>query len=208
MGIAARMHLSIHGLVSVLLDALFGREIHRAAPVAEVVDHRQAAASAGLAGRCLLAGEIHSLLSPLDSTGVVAVSARLFLERIRHAALLRTSLLLLFGKRHDGPPVVSVGGSAENVGMPHLYTKNGRPLQRDGDRLFAGSGTYLGTIQGRYVFDTSGQYAGTVDGDRVVYRVVDSARISSPTIAAPRVGIAVMNAVPAAILGEEPTFPN
>lgn len=92
--------------------------------------------------------------------------------------------------------------------MPQLYTKNGHPLQRDGDRLFAGSGTYLGTIQGRYVFDTSGQYAGTLDGDRVVYRTVDSARISSPTIAASRVGLAVVNAVPAAILGEEPTFPN
>jgi hypothetical protein len=92
--------------------------------------------------------------------------------------------------------------------MPQLYTKNGRPLQRDGDRLFAGSGTYLGMIQGRYVFDTAGQYAGTLDGDRVVYRIVDSARIASPTIAAPRVGLAVVNAVPAAILGEEPTFPN
>jgi hypothetical protein len=92
--------------------------------------------------------------------------------------------------------------------MLQLYTKNGRPLQRNGDRLFAGSGTYLGTIQGRYVFDTSGQYAGTLDGDRVVYRTVDSARVSSPMIAAPRVGLAVVNAVPAAILGEEPTFPN
>lgn len=92
--------------------------------------------------------------------------------------------------------------------MPQLYTKNGRRLQRDSYRLFAGSGTCLGTIQGRYVFDTSGQYAGTLDGDRVVYRVVDSARISSPTIAAPRVGLAVVNAVPAAILGEEPAFSN
>ena len=92
--------------------------------------------------------------------------------------------------------------------MPQLYTKNGRPLQRDGDRLFAGSGIYLGMIQGRYIFATSGQYAGTIDGDRVVYRLIDSARISSPTIAAPRVGLAVVNAVPAAILGDEPSFPN
>ncbi|WP_026851137.1 hypothetical protein [Glaciibacter superstes] len=91
--------------------------------------------------------------------------------------------------------------------MPQLYTKNGRPLQRDGNRLFSGSGTYLGTIQGLYVFDTSGQYAGTIDGDRVVYRAIDSARISSPTIAAHRVGLAVVNTVPAAILGDEPSFP-
>lgn len=92
--------------------------------------------------------------------------------------------------------------------MPQLYTKNGRPLQRDGDRLFAGSGTYLGIIRGKYVFGPSGQYAGTIDGGRVVYRVVHSARILSPTISAPRVGLAVVNAVPAAILGEEPAFPN
>ena len=92
--------------------------------------------------------------------------------------------------------------------MSQLYTKNGRPLQSVGNQLWSGSGTYLGTIQGRYVFDTSGQYAGTIDGDRVVYRAVDSARIASPTIAAPRVGLAVVPAVPAAILGDEPRFPS
>ncbi|WP_396655569.1 hypothetical protein [Microbacterium sp.] len=92
--------------------------------------------------------------------------------------------------------------------MSQLYTKNGRPLQRSGNQLHSGSGVYLGTIQGRYVFDTSGQYAGTIDGDRVVYRTVDSGRIASPTIAAPRVGLAVVPAVPAAILGDEPPFPN
>lgn len=101
-----------------------------------------------------------------------------------------------------------VGGHRQNVSMSQLYTKNGRPLQRSGNQLHSGSGVYLGTIQGRYVFDTSGQYAGTIDGDRVVYRTVDSARIASPTIAAPRVGLAVVPAVPAAILGDEPSFPN
>lgn len=93
-------------------------------------------------------------------------------------------------------------------GMSQLYTKNGRPLQRSGDQLWSGSGTYLGTIRGKYVFNTSGQYAGTVDGDRVVYRAVDSARIASPTVAAPRAGLALAPAVPAAILGEEPQFPS
>ena len=52
--------------------------------------------------------------------------------------------------------------------MSQLYMKNGRPLQRNGDQLHSGSGVYLGTIRGRYVFDTSGQYAGTLDGGRVV----------------------------------------
>lgn len=42
----------------------------------------------------------------------------------------------------------------------------------------------------------------------MVYRAVDSARIASPTIAAPRAGLAVALAVPAAILGEEPQFPS
>ncbi|PRB65658.1 hypothetical protein [Microbacterium sp. MYb45] len=92
--------------------------------------------------------------------------------------------------------------------MSHLYTKNGRPLQRAGGQLWSGSGTYLGVIQGRHVFDTTGQYAGTIDGDRVVYRAVDSARIASPSIAAPRVGLAVVPAVPAAVLGDEPNFPS
>lgn len=92
--------------------------------------------------------------------------------------------------------------------MTQLYTKNGRPLQRDGDRLFAGSGAYLGIIEGNFVFSTSGQYAGTIDGDRVVYRAIDSARIASPTVAAPRVGLAVVNAVPAVIIGDEPPFPS
>ena len=92
--------------------------------------------------------------------------------------------------------------------MSQLYTKNGRPLQRSGVQLWSGSGRYLGIIQGTYVFDTSGQYAGTIDGDRVVFRAVDSARIASPTISAPRVGLAVVPAVPAAILGDEPDFPS
>jgi len=92
--------------------------------------------------------------------------------------------------------------------MTQLYTKNGRPLQRDGEQLFAGSGIYLGVIHGNFVFDTSGRYAGTIDGDRVVYRAIDSARIASPTVAAPRVGLAAVNAVPAAIIGDEPPFPD
>lgn len=92
--------------------------------------------------------------------------------------------------------------------MTDLYTKNGRPLQRAGHQLWSASGVYLGVIQGKYVFDTSGQYAGTIQGDRVVYRAVDSARIASPSMAAARMGLAAVPAVPAAILGDEPHFPN
>jgi hypothetical protein len=78
------------------------------------------------------------------------------------------------------------GAQLDNGNMTQLYTKNGRPLQRDGSRMFSGSGTYLGLIEGRYVFDTLGQYAGTIEGDRLVYRIIDSARIASSSIAAPR----------------------
>ncbi|WP_146080237.1 hypothetical protein [Pseudoclavibacter sp. RFBG4] len=91
--------------------------------------------------------------------------------------------------------------------MPQLYTKNDRPLKRGGKLLLAGSGIHLGTIQCRYVLDTAGQHAATIDGDRVVYRTIDSARISGPTIAGPWVGLAVVNTVPAAILGDELLFP-
>lgn len=90
--------------------------------------------------------------------------------------------------------------------MTRLFTKRGRPLQRDGDKLYARSGKYLGRIKGRYVFDTSGKYAGTIDGDRVVYRSMDSARVAAPSVAAARIGLAAINAIPAAILGDEPPF--
>lgn len=69
--------------------------------------------------------------------------------------------------------------------MPQLYMKKGRPLQRNGNQLFAGSGAYLGTIQGSYVFDADGQYAGTIDDNRMIYRTIDSARVSTQTIAGP-----------------------
>ncbi len=81
-----------------------------------------------------------------------------------------------------------VDGIAQNATMPVLL------------RL----GCLLGIIQCRYVFRTSGEYAGTIDGDRVVHRTVNPARIASPTIAAPQVGLAVARAVHTATLGEEP----
>jgi hypothetical protein len=92
--------------------------------------------------------------------------------------------------------------------MTNLYTKNGRPLQRDGDRLFARSGTYLGRVHGDRVYDPSGRYAGTIVGDRIVYRSTDSASISSPATSANRVGSAAGRRVGAALWGDEPTFPD
>lgn len=92
--------------------------------------------------------------------------------------------------------------------MTNLYTKNGRPLQRDGERLFARSGTYVGRVKVDRVFDPSGRYAGTIVGDRVVYRSTDSASISGPSNSANRAGSASARRVGSAIWGDEPPFPD
>ncbi|WP_166868244.1 MULTISPECIES: hypothetical protein [unclassified Salinibacterium] len=77
--------------------------------------------------------------------------------------------------------------------MADLYAKNGRPLRRSGDKVFARSGTYVGKVKGNYVFDPSGHYAGTIVGERVEYRSTHSARIASPSVSANRVGSASAN---------------
>lgn len=88
----------------------------------------------------------------------------------------------------------------------NLYTKYGRPLQVSGDKLFARSGTYLGRIRNGKVYDPNGRYAGTVSGNRVVYRSMDSATVGSPSVSSPRIPIAVIDALPSAMLGDEPPF--
>ena len=92
--------------------------------------------------------------------------------------------------------------------MNDLYTKNGRPLQRSGDKLYSRSGRYLGRIRNDKVYDPSGNYCGTIIGDRVVYRGTHSATISGPSVAANRVGTARANRVGSAIWGDEPPFPD
>lgn len=90
----------------------------------------------------------------------------------------------------------------------NLYTKNGRPFQVSGNTVYSRSGKHIGHISNGKVYDPSGRYAGTIDGDRVVYRSIDSATISSPTIAGPSVGSAAASAVGSAIWGDEPNFPD
>ncbi|GAA0393872.1 hypothetical protein Acor_81960 [Acrocarpospora corrugata] len=89
-----------------------------------------------------------------------------------------------------------------------LYTKDGRPLRVSGTKLFSQSGTYVGQIKGRKVYDPNGAYAGTIVGDRVVYRSTDSASITGPSISAPRAGSATVRAIPSAVWGDEPNFPD
>lgn len=92
--------------------------------------------------------------------------------------------------------------------MSDLYTKNGRPLQQTGDRIYSRSGVYLGQIRNGKVYDPSGSYAGTIVGDRVVYRGTDSATLANPSVAAGRAGTARANRAGSAIWGDEPPFPD
>jgi len=92
--------------------------------------------------------------------------------------------------------------------MADLYTKDGRPLQRRGGDLFSRSGKHVGRVRGRKVFGPDGRYAGTIDGDRVVYRSIDSAEISSPFMPQLNAGTASANAARSALWGDEPSFPD
>lgn len=49
-----------------------------------------------------------------------------------------------------------------------LYTKNGRPLQVSGDRVYSRSGTVVGRIRSEKVYGTDGRYVGTIVNDRLV----------------------------------------
>ncbi len=89
-----------------------------------------------------------------------------------------------------------------------LYTKDGRPLQLSGDKVYSGSGTVVGRTKGEKVYGPNGRYVGTIVNDRLVYRVIDSAGISSPFAAANRAGTARANRAGSAILGDEPNIPD
>ncbi|GAB3613709.1 hypothetical protein GCM10027415_20490 [Humibacter ginsengisoli] len=92
--------------------------------------------------------------------------------------------------------------------MADLDTKNGRPLRRSGDKLFARSGTYVGRIKGDHVFDPSGCYAGTIVGHRVVYRSTHTGWIAGPTVSANRGASGAGNRGVSGIWGDEPPFPD
>lgn len=89
-----------------------------------------------------------------------------------------------------------------------LYTKNGRPLQVSGDRVYSCSGTYVGHLSGGRLYDPSGRYAGTVERDRVVYRSSDSATVSSPTAGGNIGGSGAGSAGGSGVWGDEPDLPD
>ncbi len=90
----------------------------------------------------------------------------------------------------------------------NMYTKNGRPLQVTGDKVYSRSGKVVGRIKGDKVYGTDGRYVGTIINDRLVYRSTQSASISSPFSAANRAGTARANRAGSAIWGDEPDIPD
>ena len=89
-----------------------------------------------------------------------------------------------------------------------LYTKDGRPLQVSGDKVYSRSGKVVGRIKGDKVYGTDGHYIGTITSGRLVYRSTDSAGVSSPFSAANRGGSARANRAGSAIWGDEPDIPD
>jgi len=89
-----------------------------------------------------------------------------------------------------------------------IYTKEGRPLHRSGDNLFAASGTHVARLRGDRAYSPNGSYVGTLVNDRLIYRSTDSATIGSPFVQISRAGFAAANAVGTAAWGDEPPIPN
>lgn len=92
--------------------------------------------------------------------------------------------------------------------MMDLYTKNGRPLQVSGDKVYSRSGKVVGRIKGDKVFGPDGRYVGTIVNDRLVYRSTHSGRISSPFAAGNRAGTARANRAASGVWGDEPEVPD
>lgn len=89
-----------------------------------------------------------------------------------------------------------------------LHTKNGRPLQVHGDKVYSRSGQIVGRIKEDLVFGTDGRYVGTIVNDRLVYRSSQGARISSPFAASNRSGSGMGNRGGSGVWGDEPDIPD
>ena len=90
--------------------------------------------------------------------------------------------------------------------MHTLHTKNGRPLQLVGDKLFAKSGAYLGLVKNGQAYHSTGMYAATIVGDRAVYRFEHSATMIGPSMHAPWTPSVALNKMVSFTLGSEPIF--
>jgi hypothetical protein len=93
--------------------------------------------------------------------------------------------------------------------MTNLYTKNGQPLQQQGDDVFSLSGRHIGRIHGDKVYGPDGRYAGTIDSGRVVYRSPDSASSVGTFDRSKDIPEAVSARIAgAAMWGDEPDLPD
>jgi hypothetical protein len=81
-----------------------------------------------------------------------------------------------------------------------LYTKNGKPLQVSGDKVYSKSGKIVGKIRGEKVYETNGRYVGTI--------VNDSSSVGSSFSSSNRSGTARANRAGSAIWGDEPNIPD
>ena len=89
-----------------------------------------------------------------------------------------------------------------------MYTKNGRPLQVSGTTYYSRSGQVVGRLRDDKLFGRDGRYVATVDGERLVYRSADSARIAPAFRAANRAARAMSNCARSSVRGDEPAIPD
>lgn len=89
-----------------------------------------------------------------------------------------------------------------------LYTKNGKPLQVSGDKVYSKSGKIVGKIKNEKVFGPDGRYVGTIVGNRLVYRSTHSCYISSSFSTSSSFGTFKANRAGSGIWGEEPVIPD
>jgi hypothetical protein len=90
--------------------------------------------------------------------------------------------------------------------MSYVFSRDGIPYLRDGDRLFDESGTEVGRFRGSKVYNAQGRYAATLVNDRLAYRASDSASVSSPFAPSRRGGFGVSRRAGSALNGSEPRF--
>jgi hypothetical protein len=93
--------------------------------------------------------------------------------------------------------------------MANLYTKDGRPVQVSGDRVYSRSGKYVGRLTSDRLHGPNGRYVASLVGDRLVYRSTHSARVgSSHAPYADRAGSGAANHAGSGLWGDEPDIPD
>lgn len=90
--------------------------------------------------------------------------------------------------------------------MAIIYTKDGRPLNRSGDNLFASSGKQVGRFHGDKAYGPDGRYVATLVGIRLVYLSHDSALVRVPFSPLSFAGFSMAQIAGVAMYGDEPKF--